>query len=455
MKTSIRSVIAVAVKMRIFCVIVLATAKLFAGDYSVRQLELNHPDGSYRSGEEVVITGQLFEGDVPAVGETICAVVKWEGKEVDCKEMPCNGESFRIAYRSDTPGWVYFGFMVKDPNGKIIEKPGAKLPQGKRTLVAEIGAIYDKGKIRTAVELPDDFRQFWKDNRAKLDLIPFNARMEKLQAKNGGVELYAVTVDAGVDRPVTAYLAYPGGAEKGTLAAYVNFLSWSSADANRTFAEEGARKGLLTLAASWHGLPVNRPRAFYKQEIPQVFDALRNVKDRDKWEFRGVYMRVLRALDYVKSRPEWNGKTLVVQGGSLGGAQTAVAAALDPQVTTAIISVPCFCEFSADLAGRKRSIPVSRFQMTPEVRNVLNYYDVVNLASLIRCEVFFSTGFSDELCPPSNVIAAYNNLPAETRKSFSCNPATGHFGTTVNVKGNKWLKKFFQNVKVNAYTEKY
>lgn len=440
---------------RIFCMAILAAARLFAGDYSVRQLELNHPDGFYRSGEEVIVSGQLFKSGVPAAGETLCAVVKWEGKEVDRKEIPCNGEPFRIAYRSETPGWVYFAFMVKGPDGQIVEAPGAKLPQGKKTLVAEIGAIYDKEKIRTAVEMPNDFQQFWKDNRAKLDQVPFNARLEKLQAKKEGVELYAVTVDAGVDRPVTAYLAYPAGAGKGTLAAYVSYLSWSSADANRGFAENGARRGLLTLAASWHGLPVNQPGVFYGQEIPKVFNARRNIKDRDKWEFRGVYMRVLRALDFIKSRPEWNGKTLVVQGGSLGGAQTAVAAALDPQVTTAIISVPCFCEFSADLAGRKRSIPVSGFQMTPEVRNVLNYYDVVNFATLIRCEVFFCTGYSDELCPPSNVIAAYNNLPPETRKSFSSNPATGHYGTTVNVKGNQWLKTFFQNVKVNAYTEKY
>ena len=436
----------------------LMAAGLSAGEYSIRQLKMNHPEGYYKAGEEVVVTGQLFKGKDPAVGEKLCIVTKWEGREVGRKEIPCDGKAFRIPYKGDKPGWVYFGFMVKGPDGKIIQKPGAKLLQGKKTHVAEIGAMYDWEKIRTAVEMPADFRQFWKDNRAKLDQVPFNAKLEKLQTKKPGIELYAVTVDAGVDRPVTAYLAYPAGANPKTLAAYVNFLSWSKTDAGRWFAEAGARKGLLTLAASWHGLPVNQPAKFYPREIPRVFSGTRNIHDRDKWDFHGVYLRVLRALDYIKSRPEWNGKTLVVQGGSLGGAQTAVAAALDPQVTTAIISVPCFCEFSADLAGRKRSIPVSGYsqeKMTPAIRKTLNYYDVVNLASLIRCEVFFCTGFADELCPPSNVIAAYNNLPEGTPKSFTSNPTTGHFGTTVNVKGNQWLEKFFQNVKVNAYTEKY
>ena len=429
-----------------------------AGDYSIRQLKLSHPDGYYKAGEEVVVTGQLFKGKAPAVEGKLCVVTKWEGAAVDRKEIPCDGKPFSISYKSDKPGWVYFGFMVIGPDGKIIQKPGARIRQGKKTQVAEIGAMYDWEKIRTAIEMPADFHQFWKDNRAKLDQVPFNAKLEKLNSKEKGVELFAVTVDAGVDRPVTAYLAYPAGAKPRSLPAYVSYLSWSKTDASRGFAEKNAKKGLLVLSATWHGLPVNHPRKFYEQEIPKVFLGTRNINDRDKWDFHGVYMRVLRALDYIKSRPEWDGKTLVVQGGSLGGAQTAVAAALDPKVTTAIISVPCFCEFNADRSGRKRSIPVAYFpkeKLNDKIRQAVNYYDVVHFASMIRCEVFFCTGFADELCPPSNVIAAYNNLPAGTPRSFTSNPATGHFGTTVNVKGNQWLEKFFQNVKVNAYTEKY
>ena len=431
---------------------------LLAGDYSVRQLKLSHPDGFYKSGEEVVVTGQLFKGKAPAAEEKLRVVTKWEGKVVDTKDIPCDGKAFQITYKNDKPGWVYFGFMVIGADGKVIEKPGARVRQGKKTQVAEIGAIYDMEKIRTAIKMPDDFQQFWKDMRAKLDKVPFNAKLEKLETKESGIELYAVSVDAGVDRPVTAYLAYPAGAKPRSLAAYVTYLSWTKSDTSKRFAVTNAKKGLLCLSATWHGLPVNQPAGFYPKEIPKVFKALRNINDREKWDFHGVYMRVLRALDFIKSRPEWNGKTLVVQGGSLGGAQTSVAAALDPQVTTAIISVPCFCEFSGDLAGRKRSIPVnglSKEKTTPAVRKALDYYDVVNLAALIRCEVFFCTGFADELCPPSNVIAAYNNLPESTRKSFTTNPATGHFGTTVNVKGNQWLERFFQKVKVNAYTEKY
>jgi len=438
-------------------VCMLVMLGVFAGDYAMKDLKLNHPDGFYKNGEEVVVTGQVFKAGSPATRGKLRVVTKWEGKTVSTKEFPFDGKPFRITYKGTQPGWVYFGFMVIGADGKLIEVPGAKVTQQvKKKLLAEIGAIYDQDKIRTTVEMPSDFKEYWKKVRADLDKVPFNAVLEKLDSKDPKVELYALTVDAGGDRPVTGYLAYPAGAKPKSLAAYVNFLSWTKSDCSRYFAISGAKKGLLALSTTWHGFPVNRSKSFYEKELKEKFNALSDIDNRDKWSFRNVYLRVLRALDYIKSRPEWDGKMLVVQGGSLAGAQSAVAAALDPQVTTAIISVPCFCEFNGDLSGRRRSIPVSGFSvLKPEIRKALSYFDVVNMAALIRCEVFFATGFADEGCPPSNVLAAYNNLPASTRKSLSTSPVTGHYGTTVNVKANERLKRFFRDVKVNAYTEKY
>ena len=429
-----------------------------AGDYVIRRLKLNHNDAIYKCGEEVVVTGRLLKNASPVTEGKLRVITKWEGFEVGSTDIDCNGKSFKVTYKSDKPGWVYFAFQVIGPDGKVVENPAPKPPQGKKKLVAEIGAIYEPENIRTAVEMPADFDEFWKGVRTKLDQVPFNAKLEKLDAKDPKIELYAVTVDAGADRPVTAYLAYPVGAKPKSHPALVNFLSWSTCDANRNVAINNAKKGMIALSATWHGFPVNQPKEFYPREIRKGFRATGHIADRDKWEFRWVYVRVLRALDFIKSRPEWDGKTLIVQGGSLAGAETATAAAFDPAVTTALISVPCFCEFSADRAGRKRSIPVTGYkpaQLTDQIRKTLNYFDVVNLATKIKCEVYFCTGYADELCPPSNVIAAYNNLPAETRKEFFANPATGHYGTTYDRKAGKRLQELFKGVKVNPYTEKY
>jgi len=39
-----------------------------------------------------------------------------------------------------------------------------------------------------------------------------------------------------------------------------------------------------------------------------------------------MYLRDSRAIDYIASRPDWDGKTIVVMGTSMGGHQSLVAA---------------------------------------------------------------------------------------------------------------------------------
>ena len=44
--------------------------------------------------------------------------------------------------------------------------------------------------------------------------------------------------------------------------------------------------------------------------------------------------------------------------------------------------------------------------------------------------------------------AAFNNLPAETKKEMFVNVRTGHGGTTYDVKAGKRLKEFFSSIVV-------
>ena len=53
-----------------------------------------------------------------------------------------------------------------------------------------------------------------------------------------------------------------------------------------------------------------------------------------------MYLADIRAVDYLASRPDWDGKTLVVMGTSMGGQQSLCTAALNPEVTALIVHVP-------------------------------------------------------------------------------------------------------------------
>ena len=57
--------------------------------------------------------------------------------------------------------------------------------------------------------------------------------------------------------------------------------------------------------------------------------------DRDKNYFLQMYLADYRAIEYLASRPDWDGKTLVVMGISMGGQQSICAASLNPRVSAA------------------------------------------------------------------------------------------------------------------------
>lgn len=64
-----------------------------------------------------------------------------------------------------------------------------------------------------------------------------------------------------------------------------------------------------------------------------------------------MYLRELRALEYVKSLPAWNGTDLGATGGSQGGMQS-LAVGLDPDVTYCYAWSPWCCNFGGREQGK-------------------------------------------------------------------------------------------------------
>ena len=442
----------------LFLALLFLTVFSLSGAFKA-DISLNKTDGFYKCGEKAVCKILIKKDGKPLAGDTLRVILKDEGKVILKKDFKTDGKPVSIAHTLTHPGWLYFGVELLDENGNPRSGKGIRKHRLKPTIITEIGAIFDAGKIRGTADKPADFDSFWQQKRAALDKIPLKAKLTPLPSGDKNVKLYAMEIPCGISRPATGYLAVPANAKKGSTPAIVEFLSWSSVDASRKSAVNKAKQGFLSIHATWHGFPVGKPKSFYQKSIPPVIRGGRKfIDDRDKWVMGEVYLRVMRALDFIKSRPEWDHKTLVAAGGSLGGAQAAAAAALDKDVTIALVGVPCFAEFDTRKSGRIKSIP---HRTAPAVLKgdtkpleAAAYYDLVHLAQYITCEIFVCTGFTDQLCPPSNVIAFYNALNPKCRKTLSTNPRTGHFGTTKNVKGIQRLEKLVNSITVFNYTEK-
>lgn len=156
-------------------------------------------------------------------------------------------------------------------------------------------------------------------------------------------------------------------------------------------------------------------------------------------------MGALRAVDFITSLPQYNGKALGVTGSSQGGALSMVTAALDKRVTFYAAIHPAMCDHRAHLQKVAGGWPHYFYYFptpTPQRIQTADYYDMVNFARRITVPGWFSWGYNDDVCPPTSTYAAYNSITAPRNFTPIWKPDTT--GTRSNTNngangcGRKW-----------------
>jgi cephalosporin-C deacetylase len=302
---------------------------------------------------------------------------------------------------------------------------------GETKLTALAGAGIEPLAIKPSRPAPEDFDAFWVAQKKALAAIPVNPRLTPEKSPREGVEAFDVQADS-VGAPVSAYFARPAGAKPRSLPAILTVHGAGVSTSSVATATSWAKEGALAMDMNAHGLPNGREKEFYdalaRGELRNYRTAGRT--SRDTIYFRGMYLRLIRAIDFLTAQPEWDGRTVVVSGSSQGGAQAIAAAGLDPRVTFFVAGVPAMCDHTGVLAGRINGWP--KFIATgetppPEVVAAVRYYDGVNFAARAKAPGFFTVGFIDVTCPPTSVYAAYNAL--QTPKAIHHDVAAGHTNT--------------------------
>lgn len=381
----------------------------------------------YKTGEKMTFTLTLEDAaDLPRGMEVVWTRTGDDGRKESGRAPADAAKPVVISTSLDRPGFVrvYADVRLADgtpwiPSGKPAKKNRAgNYPDA---VYFDGGAGADVAAIRQSAPEPKDFDAFWARHRAALAAVPMDgARCDELPSKNPVVRIFAVSVPCAGPKPATGYLFVPTA--EGKFPAEASFYgyegSWSEwATKAPDGTKEDGRK--LRLALSAHGFELNREREYYKAERAKAmsnghghaFDPAQNA-DPEKAYFCGMTYRVMRGLEYLKSRPEWNGRDLAVTGPSQGGLQSIWGAALVPGVTEARILIPWCCDLAGAANGRNHG------EWYVEWKPALGYYDPVNMAKRIpkTCRVDITrAGLGDYTCPPSGLMAFWNNLACPKR----------------------------------------
>jgi len=307
-------------------------------------------------------------------------------------------------------------------------------------------------KIKPTAEDPADFDAFWNAGReelgrlpldAKLTLLPeystpnvdcYHVNLQNVGSNSGASRLYGILCEPKAEGKFPALLNVPGAG----VRPYRGVVDL-------------AEKGIITFQIGIHGIPVNLDPLLYDSLRTAALDGYwtYGLDSRDRYYYRRVYLGCVRANDFLVSRAKWDGRNLMVTGGSQGGALTIVTAALDPRIKGLAAYYPALSDLTGYLQGRAGGWPhMFRSEKDPTLRlrekvETSRYFDVVNFARRVRVPGLYSWGYNDETCPPTSMFSAYNVV--QSQKKLLIALETGHNTVAEQAERvNRWIEAFLK-----------
>jgi cephalosporin-C deacetylase len=346
--------------------------------------------GIYGVGERVGWTAHWPEGAVPTREYTY--TIKRDNQDViktGTLDFSIGRSTIEVAL--DQPGMVYVEISALGGSGIIV------------------GAAVAPDRLEPSVPRPADFDRFWDSKIKMLKRIPQNAVLTPSDSGQPDVEYATIRMDHINGTHVYGQLAKPK--RKGKFPALVIF-QWASPPypLQKRWVTDRAAEGWLTLNIEPHDVLPDQPPAYYSA-LPKELKNYQSIgrDDRDRNYFLQMYLADYRAVEYIAGRSDWDGKTLVVMGTSMGGQQSLCVAGLNSKITHVIVNEPTGCDSNGPLVGRASGYP-NWPSDNPQIRQTALYFDAVNFAPHIKAKSLVALGFVDTVAPPVGIWIAFNQI---------------------------------------------
>jgi cephalosporin-C deacetylase len=397
------------------CILAALASASASTNYSL-SVSADRPGALYRKGEKVEFNIRLARDEQPVKNTEVEWSISKDGvPPVKTGTLSLADGSGAVSGELSEPGFLQCRVTFASPEGAT------------RTAVA--GAGVESLKIKPSLPVPRDFDAFWAAQKRKLAAVPINARLTPVKSREPGVQCFDLQADC-VGAPVSGYFARPVGARPKSLPIILTVQGAGVRSSNLAGAIGWAEEGFLACDINAHGIPNGKPDQFYEDLANGELKEYRTQgrESRDTIYFLGMFLRLVRAIDFLTAQPEWDGRTVIVHGSSQGGAQSIVAAGLDRRVTFLAAGVPAMCDHTggavARISGWPRLVPTGADgKPEPNALQAARYYDAMNFATRTKAAAILTVGFIDPTCPPTSVYAAYNALKGK-KEIFNDPPST-------------------------------
>ena len=376
----------------------------------------DHADWIYKVGEKATANLQLL----------------WHGQ-------PLSDVEVLYAIGQDELADEVQGKVTTDAQGRArIPLGGAKKPSFRdcrmqctvegKNFKNHVKVGFSPEKITPYTQMPNDFAAFWQGVLDEQKKLPLSAQVTPApEFSSAEVDCYLVKIRTwrpSTEAYVYGYLSIPKKGGKYPIVVSPPGAGVKHMDPLKT--QFYATKGnCIRFEMEIHGIDPSLSKEVYG-DITRAFGnhfaagyLSNGIQSRETYYMQKVCASLVRAVDYLVTRPEWDGKNILVQGNSQGGGLGLALAALDPRVTALAIAHPALSDMAAYAEkGRTGGYPhfglkYKDITLTPEVIRTLQYYDAVNFARLVKCPTYMTWGYNDNVCPPTTSYAVWNTLTCE------------------------------------------
>jgi cephalosporin-C deacetylase len=352
--------------------------------------------GIYSVGDKVGWTVTLPQGAVPTA-EYVYTIKRNNWDVIKTGALNFSAGRATIEVTLNEPAMVYVEISLKASSA------------GSGGGALALGAAVAPEQLRPSASRPRDFDSFWESKIQMLKKIPENAVLTPSDSGKPGIDYATIRMDHINGGHVYGQLAKPG--KPGKFPALVIF-QWASPPypLQKQWVTDRAAEGWLTLNIEPHDVLPDQPPSYYSS-LPEELKNYQSIgrDDRDKNYFLQMYLADYRAVEYVSGRPDWDGKTLVVMGTSMGGQQSLCVAGLNPKITHVIVNEPAGCDSNGPLHGQASGYP-NWPSDNPKIMETALYFDAVNFAPRIKASALVSMGFIDTVTPPVGIWIALNQI---------------------------------------------
>jgi len=271
---------------------------------------------------------------------------------------------------------------------------------------------YEPEKVVSPADAKADFEQFWKQSLADLAKVSPDFKMTLIPERSTGAKnIYHVEMMSYMNTKIEGYYAAPKAVGKyPAIAVYMGYGS------EGYYPDTNGNPGFAEFILSVRGQGFQKSTSTYGDWDTWGLAA------KETYYYRGAFLDLVRAIDFLVTRPEVDADKIVAEGGSQGGAFTLAACALDHRIKAAAPTIPFLSDYRdyfkivswprSDFEKYLANNPDANWE---KVYDVLSYFDIKNLAGKIKCPIFMAAGLQDEVCPNHTNFAAFNNIKSEKK----------------------------------------